>query len=113
MVENRHRLNSVVYRRTKADACRPDGDPLFARRWVHTESFTMNDTERHFYEALCEYLAEGFAMAERQGNQGRAIGFVMAIFQKIAASSFAAVRRTLRRRLIMLTVHESILMDES
>ena len=52
-------------------------------------------------------------MAERQGNQGRAIGFVMAIFQKIAASSFAAVRRTLRRRLIMLTVHESILMDES
>jgi len=113
MVDNRHRLNSVVYRRTKADACRPDGEPLFARRWVHTESFTMNDTERHFYEALCEYLAEGFAMAERQGNQGRAIGFVMAIFQKIAASSFAAVRRTLRRRLIMLTVHESILMDES
>ena len=113
MVENRHRLNSVVYRRTKADACRPDGGPLFARRWVHTESFTMNDAERHFYEALCEYLAEGFAMAERQGNQGRAIGFVMAIFQKIAASSFAAVRRTLRRRLIMLTVHESILMDES
>ena len=113
MVDNRHRLNSVVYRRTKADACRPDGDPLFARRWVHTESFTMNDAERYFYEALCEYLAEGFAMAERQGNQGRAIGFVMAIFQKIAASSFAAVRRTLRRRLIMLTVHESILMDEN
>lgn len=113
MVDNRHRLNSVVYRRTKADACRPDGEPLFARRWVHTESFTMNESERYFYEALCEYLAEGFAMAERQGNQGRAIGFVMAIFQKIAASSFAAVRRTLRRRLIMLTVHESILMDEN
>ena len=29
----------------------------------------------------------------------RGLGFLMAIFQKIAASSFAAVRRTLRRRL--------------
>ncbi len=113
MVENRHRLNAVVLRRTKADACRPDGSPLFARRWVHTESFTMNDDERRFYGALCEYLAEGFALAQRQGSQGRALGFVMAIFQKIAASSFAAVRRTLRRRLIMLSVHEGILMEES
>ena len=113
MVENRHRLNSVVIRRTKADACKPDGSPLFARRWVHTESFTMNDAERMFYGALCEYLAEGFALAQRQGGQGRALGFVMAIFQKIAASSFAAVRRTLRRRLIMLTVHEEILVEDS
>ena len=36
----------------------------------------------------------------------------MTIFQKIAASSFAAVRRTLRRRLLMLTIHEAILRDK-
>jgi SNF2 family DNA or RNA helicase len=41
MVEERHRLNTVMFRRTKADACQPDGSPLFARRWVHTESFVM------------------------------------------------------------------------
>ena len=41
MIENRHRLNTVMFRRTKADACQPDGSPLFARRWVHTESFVM------------------------------------------------------------------------
>ena len=112
MVENRHRLNAVVFRRTKADACRPDGSPLFARRWVHTESFTMVPEERTFYAALKEYLEDGFALAQRQGNQGRALGFVMTIFQKIAASSFAAVRRTLRRRMLMLTVHEAILKDQ-
>jgi superfamily II DNA or RNA helicase len=112
MVDNRHRLNTVVYRRTKADACRPDGSPLFARRWVHTESFTMDDHERAFYAALREYLQDGFALAKRQGNQGRALGFVMTIFQKIAASSFSAVRRTLRRRLLMLTLHEAILKDQ-
>lgn len=111
MVENRHRLNAVVFRRTKADACKPDGSPLFARRLVHTESFLMSDREREFYDELREYLEDGFALAKRQGNQGRALGFVMTIFQKIAASSFAAVRRTLRRRLLMLTIHEAILRE--
>jgi superfamily II DNA or RNA helicase len=112
MVSNRHRLNAVMFRRTKADACRPDGSPLFARRWVHTESFLMCPEERRFYEKLREYLEEGFDLARRQGNQGRALGFLMTIFQKIAASSFAAVRRTLKRRLLMLTLHEALLRDK-
>lgn len=111
MLENRHRLNTVMFRRTKADACKPDGDPLFARRWVHTESFLMGEEERGFYEKLREYLEDGFDLAKRKGNQGRALGFLMAIFQKIAASSFAAVRRTLKRRMLMLTLHEALLRD--
>lgn len=113
MVEERHRLNSVVFRRTKADACTPDGSPLFARRWVHTESFTMSDGEKAFYAKLREYLQDGFDLAKKQGSQGRALGFVMTIFQKIAASSFAAVRSTLRRRQLMLTIHEAILKDQA
>jgi superfamily II DNA or RNA helicase len=112
MLENRHRLNTVMFRRTKADACQPDGSPLFARRGVHTESFVMNQGERLFYEKLREYLEDGFNLARRQGHQGRALGFLMAIFQKIAASSFAAVRRTLKRRLLMLTLHEALLRDK-
>ena len=112
MVSNRYRLNEVIFRRTKADACQPDGSPLFARRGVHTESFTMSDKERAFYGKLHEYLNEGFALAKRQGNRGRALGFVMTIFQKIAASSFTAVQRTLRRRLMILTLHEAILKDQ-
>ena len=36
----------------------------------------------------------------------------MTIFQKIAASSFAAVRATLRRRLLNLTIHEAIICDQ-
>jgi superfamily II DNA or RNA helicase len=111
MLENRHRLNTVMFRRTKADACQPDGSPLFARRWVHTESFLMSDDERKFYERLREYLDDGFNLASRQGNKGRALGFLMAIFQKIAASSLAAIRRTLKRRLLMLTLHEAFLRD--
>lgn len=111
MVENRHRLNSIIFRRTKADACRPDGSTLFARRWVHTESFIMSEVEREFYNELNVYLMDGFALAKQQGSKGRALGFVMTIFQKIAASSFAAVHRTLRRRLIALTVQEGLMHD--
>ena len=69
MLENRHRLNTVLFRRTKADACRPDGSTLFSRRWVHTESFLMSNEERDFYFELNEYLADGFALAKRQGNK--------------------------------------------
>ena len=112
MVEHRHRLNSVVFRRTKADACRPDGSTLFARRQVHTEAFSMSECEKIFYDALVAYLQDGFALAKRQGKSGQGLAFVMTIFQKIAASSFAAVQRTLRRRLIALTIQESLMHDQ-
>jgi len=112
MGENRHRLNAAVIRRTKADSCAADGSPLFARRVVHTQGFTLSEREMTFYKALLDYLRDGYNLAATQGNQGRALGFVMTIFQKIAASSFAAVRATLRKRLLMLTVEEAIERDE-
>ncbi len=112
MVQNRYRLNAVVIRRTKADACARDGSPIFVRRMVHTESFTLSEKEKEFYNALLDYLRDGYDLASQQGNKGRALGFVMTIFQKIAASSFAAILSTLRRRLLMLTIQEGIERDE-
>ncbi len=112
MLSNRHRLNSVVFRRTQADACDAHGNPLFARRQVHTSTFPLSQPEFRFYESLLAYLRDGYNLAEASGNKGRALGFVMTIFQKIAASSFAAVRATLRRRLLNLTIHEAIICDQ-
>jgi superfamily II DNA or RNA helicase len=113
MLQNRYRLNSVVFRRTQADACDAHGNPLFARRQVHTQAFHLTPAEGRFYESLLEYLRDGYNLAEASGNKGRALGFVMTIFQKIAASSFAAVSATLRRRLLSLTVHEAIVCDQN
>jgi len=112
MLANRHRLNAVVIRRTKADACTSDGSPLFARRMVSTQAFTLSEEEKAFYTALLDYLRDGYNLAAKQGNKGRALGFVMTIFQKIAASSFAAIRSTLERRLLMLTIEEAVERDE-
>jgi hypothetical protein len=58
------------------------------------------------------YLQDGFALAKRQGTRGQGLAFVMTIFQKIAASSFAAVQRTLRRRLVALTLQEALMHDQ-
>lgn len=112
MLQNRHRLNAVVIRRTKADACAQDGSPLFVRRMVHTESFTLSPVEKELYNALLEYLQDGYNLAKQQGSKGRALGFVMTVFQKIAASSFAAIHATLQRRLLLLTIQEGIERDE-
>ncbi len=112
MVENRYRLNAVVIRRTKADACTANGDTLFVRRIVHTEAFNMAEEEMDFYQELLKYLQEGYDLAAKQGNKGRALGFVMTVFQKIASSSFAAIRATLERRRLMLTVQEIIEQDD-
>lgn len=113
MIHNRHRLNAVVFRRTQADACDAHGEPLFSRRQVHTQSFHLSEPEKAFYDSLMDYLRDGYNLAEAAGSQGRALGFVMTIFQKIAASSFAAVGATLRRRLLGLTLHEAIVCDEN
>lgn len=113
MLENRHRLNAVVIRRTKADACDKNGNALFARRMVNTQAFMLSPEEKTFYAALTDYLQEGYNLAAMQGNQARALGFVMTIFQKIAASSFAAVKLTLQKRVLMLTIQEAIERDEA
>ena len=54
MVDNRHRLNAVVFRRTQADACNADGEPLFSRRQVHTSAFHLTEAEMTFYKALMD-----------------------------------------------------------
>lgn len=59
------------------------------------------------------YLQEGYNLATKIGSKGKSLGFVMTIFQKIAASSFAAVGSTLRRRLLMLTIHDAVVCDEN
>jgi len=50
--------------------------------------------------------------SEISGSGEQTLGFAMTNFQKIAASSFAAVHRTIRRRLIAITVQEGLMHDE-
>lgn len=105
-------LNRVMIRRTKREVTDSSGAPIFRKRQVHTERFSLAPRERHFYDQLSEYLREGYSAAgigqKRTTNQQRAIGFVMATFQKIMSSSPRAIRQALRRRLLVLLVRKQL-----
>ena len=110
----RHRglLNRVMIRRTKREVTDAAGNPIFRRRQVHTERFSLAPRERLFYERLSEYLREGYSAAgidqRRTTSEQRAIGFVMATFQKIMSSSPRAIRQALRRRLLVLLARKQL-----
>ncbi len=81
MLEKRYRLNSVIFRRTKADAV-----VLMVHRCLLVDgSIRVVRDDRSGTRVLQraeQLLMDGFALAKKQGNQGRALGFVMTIFQK-------------------------------
>ncbi len=105
-------LNRVMIRRTKREVTDAIGNPIFLRRQVHTERFSLAPRERLFYDQLSEYLREGYNAAgigqKRTTSLQRAIGFVMATFQKIMSSSPRAIRQALRRRLLVLLMRKQL-----
>ena len=56
----------------------------------------MTPEEQTALQAIEEYVQYGYQLAE--GGNNNAIGFVMIIFQKLMASSIAAIRESLGRR---------------
>ena len=60
--------------------------------------------EAQFYNAVAKYIRGGYQMLERIGDpmQRRAAGFLLTTFQKLNASSTAAIKAALTRRLARL-----------
>jgi SNF2 family DNA or RNA helicase len=113
--DHRGLLARVMIRRTKREVTDAKGNPIFRRRQVHTERFPLAPREREFYDRLSEYLREGYNVAginqSRTTRQQRAIGFVMATFQKIMSSSPRAIRQALRRRLLVLLARKQLALE--
>jgi len=108
-------LSRVMIRRIKREVTDSRGNPIFCRRQVTTEPFNLAPRERHFYDELSDYLREGYSAAgvdqKRTTSQQRAIGFVMATFQKIMSSSPRAIIQSLRRRLIVLLARKQLQLE--
>lgn len=115
LADHRGMLSRVMIRRTKREVTDAAGQPIFRRRQVQTERFALAPREREFYERLSDYLREGYTAAgiheSRTTRQQRAIGFVMATFQKIMSSSPRAIRQALRRRLLVLLARKQLLQE--
>jgi superfamily II DNA or RNA helicase len=92
-----HDENRIMLRRLKEDMKKFDGSPCFPPRHVQTLSYTLSPDELTLYNAVTEYVQNNFQRAEAAEN--RNVGLALTVLQRRLASSFAAIRLSLERRL--------------
>ena len=89
----------IVLRNRKSLVTDANGKFLFRGQDTYLVEAPLSEFAEDFNERLQEYLRNGYAASEAGGNAGRAIGFVMTTYRKLASSSIAAIERALQRRL--------------
>jgi superfamily II DNA or RNA helicase len=108
----------VVLRNRKVDVTDADGNFIFRGHTVSRLPIEPTRQMRELDRRLRIYLQRGYnAESDVGGYAGRAIGFVMTTYRKLASSSVAALTRALERRLERLLAGEQAeerqnLMDE-
>ena len=90
----KHRLSEVLIRNRKAKV--GGFMPRVATVWP----VDMTDQEWEAYEAVTEYVRTGYAQSRATRNN--AVGFLMAVLQKLNTSSSFAIRQSLQRRIAKL-----------
>ncbi|GBD00301.1 RNA polymerase-associated protein RapA [bacterium HR18] len=83
---------------------RPDGtwvaEKIFTKRIPHTVEFQIDGAEFELYRAVTRFVKQQSANAAAQGDnpRARAVGFLMALYQRRLASSAYAMRCSLENR---------------
>ena len=95
-------LRDMVVRNNKADVTDAEGNFIFKGKTTRAIPVATSEESRSFDRALQSYLRRGYAAVSVLGRQGIAIGFVMTVYRKLAASSAAAIHHALQRRLVRL-----------
>lgn len=91
-------LAEVILRNSKEHVTDAEGNLIFRGKETHTVPVTYSPAMRAFDAALAGYIRHGYATASQDGPAGRAIGFTMTTYRKLAASSIAAIKAALERR---------------
>ena len=89
----------VVLRNRKSLVTDASGEFIFKGQGTTLVEVPLSQAAAAFNIQLQQYLHEGYAASEAGGNTGRAIGFVMTTYRKLASSSIAAIERALHQRL--------------
>ncbi|MEK0084090.1 DEAD/DEAH box helicase [Benzoatithermus flavus] len=88
----------VVLRNRKTRVTDAAGKPLFHGHETHRIAVEPGPASLAFMDELTRYLRHGYAVGERAGDRGRAIGFMMTTYRKLASSSIAAITTALLGR---------------
>jgi superfamily II DNA or RNA helicase len=93
-------FTDFIIRTPKQDVTDAEGRKVFNGRQTHRMPFKMYADEERFYKAVAAYIRDGYQMLERlsEPTQKRAAGFLLTTFQKLNASSTAAIRSALEKR---------------
>ena len=95
-------VSELVLRNRKSLATDSNGNFLFRGQDTHLLEVPLSEPAKEFAGRLNDYLKNGYAASDAGGISGRAIGFVMTTYRKLASSSCAAIERALERRLARL-----------
>lgn len=95
-------LHDMVYRNHKADVTDEEGNFIFQGKITRAMRVPASDESLEFDQTLQAYLRQGYAAGIARGRTGNAIGFVMTVYRKLAASSSAAIHNALCNRLARL-----------
>ncbi|MGH9073706.1 MAG: DEAD/DEAH box helicase, partial [Acidimicrobiales bacterium] len=90
----------LVVRTEKRNATDAEGRPLFRPRTTRlvTVPYGRRQVERALYEAVTDYVRHGYRRSRAEGRP--AIGFLVALMQRLVSSSTAAILAALERRLV-------------
>ena len=91
-------VREIVIRNRKTRVTDAQGRPVFKGHDTRRVLVAPTGSMRDFDRALRDYLRHGYAVSARGGTEGRAIGFVMTTYRKLASSSIAAIQRALSVR---------------
>src|ERR671936_3077583 len=73
------------------------GSPFFPPRHIQTLPYKLTTDELKLYEAVTDYVQNNFQRAAQAEN--RNVGLALTVLQRRLASSLAAIRLSLERRL--------------
>ncbi|MCD9506158.1 helicase-related protein [Photobacterium phosphoreum] len=91
-------LKEMLYRNNKSDVTDAEGNFIFQGKITKAITVEVDEAFSSFDSDLQSYLRKGYAQAKSLGSTGNAIGFVMTVYRKLAASSSKAINSALKRR---------------
>lgn len=93
-------LKDMMFRNNKADVTDSKGNFIFKGKTTTAIQVDLDENTQLFDDSLRAYLRKGYEeAAASSGHKSMAIGFVMTVYRKLAASSTYAIYSALNRRL--------------
>jgi superfamily II DNA or RNA helicase len=97
-------LEHLVIRNNKSDVTDSEGNFIFRGKTTSVITAEVTPEALQFERNLADYLTRGYtASSEMDSSTGKAVGFVMTVYRKLAASSTMAIAQALRRRLAKIS----------